>query len=918
MNTDVRDESAPNANAASRPEAPLPTPSRMSVQNSGVSDNRADGGETDGIVQHRPPAPLLPVAVGLMAGIVLDRYAETPPFVALGVTILAAILALRLRAVRPAILTACVAVAAAGVGAMRHGLADRHLPPNHISRFTADEPALVTLTGEVLDDPDIRQSEGTPYRVPPNTRFLLEARELAGQAGPIPTSGCVQMRIDDALPDLRAGSIVTITGWLTRPRGPANPGQYDWRLYLRRTGVRAMFSADHAESVRVVQSPTGPGIAEAVRGLRRRLRQMLIHRAFDERDDAGGIISAVVLGQRSAVGRAMNEVFKRTGCTHFLAASGMNVAWLALPAWALLRLLGIGYRATAVVVAVLMVSYLFVAEPEPSILRAVIIGVLACIAIFLRGRPNSGNWLACSAIVVLMIDPRDLFRPAFQFSFISVAAVVHLTPRILGLFAEARLLWIRTRYGMAAMVEATGLPPIELTSLADHPTLSRSLRFAVRALGLGSAVSLAAWLAAAPLAAHSFNQFTPLGWVWTQLLIVPAFLATLIGYLKIPLDLLFPSSALVTGPLLSATTHWMTAWATAFSHAPGTVLPAHKPSAAWTVCAYILLCTWTWRRHWLRRRWVAPLLLAGLIGWWAIPPRWVRMERDALVVWMLAVGDGTGTVIELPDGRVIVYDFGTRSRINAEMLAREVLAERGIDHVDAVYVSHPDSDHFNAIEAIADAATVDRVVLNDQFEPLAAQHPSAARFLERLRKRGLQIESQVEISDGLSTGVPPFAPTAQPGPTGDNGRDAEGVRTESLWPPPRDRKTFVADNDASTVLRITWQGRSILLTGDITEAAMAGLLARTKANPEALHADALALPHHGSMVFNTADFIRAVAPSVAIRSSGQRRALTVNGIERACGPARYLNTADVGCVKLTIRKGELTIETPFERTGANP
>ena len=54
--------STDDASAASWPEAPLPTPSRVSVQNGHVSDNRADDGETDGIVQHRPPAPLLPPA----------------------------------------------------------------------------------------------------------------------------------------------------------------------------------------------------------------------------------------------------------------------------------------------------------------------------------------------------------------------------------------------------------------------------------------------------------------------------------------------------------------------------------------------------------------------------------------------------------------------------------------------------------------------------------------------------------------------------------------------------------------------------------------------------------------------------------------------------------------------------------------
>jgi len=271
-----------------------------------------------------------------------------------------------------------------------------------------------------------------------------------------------------------------------------------------------------------------------------------------------------------------------------------------------------------------------------------------------------------------------------------------------------------------------------------------------------------------------------------------------------------------------------------------------------------------------------------VLAWWVVAPYWTRRPSGALTVWMLAVGDGTGTVIELPDRRVILYDLGTRSPFDAGRVAVNFLQHRGIGHVDTIFVSHPDFDHYGGIETLADSVSIGRVVVNDQFERFTKDKPAALRFLQAMRSRGIPID--------VTRGPRRF--------------DAGDVRIESLWPPAAEDRMAPDDNDSSTVLRIAYEGRSILLTGDVTEWAIGGLLSRG-----GLHADVLALPHHGSVVYNTAAFISAVNPTIAVRSSAQRQAMTTNGIERAVCDRRYLNTADVGCVRMTIRDGEVGIRT---------
>src|SRR5439155_14595946 len=68
-------------------------------------------------------------------------------------------------------------------------------------------------------------------------------------------------------------------------------------------------------------------------------------------------------------------------------------------------------------------------------------------------------------------------------------------------------------------------------------------------------------------------------------------------------------------------------------------------------------------------------------------------------------------------------------------------------------------------------------------------------------------------------------------------------------------------NDLSCVLHVESVYGSVLLTGDIEARSEMELLRR---NPDALPADVLIVPHHGSRTSSTPAFIEAVAPAVAV------------------------------------------------------
>lgn len=867
--------------------------------------------------RHAAPKPLLPVAVGLGLGIIIDD--QWAPTVAVPIALLAcgALLAFAFRArVTRAISFTTLVLAAASLGMVRHAVSDRFLPSDHIAHYLDGDPILTTLSGRIVTAPTIRELEPdvpTAYPRSPSTKFTLGARQLAGLDGPLTVSGLVAINVRAPRLDLRVGQFVKITGWLYRPQGPANPYEFDWSRFMKHEGVFAGLSCDHAESVLVGPADTESaeqedrdGIGMAARlaywldPVRTRLRGYLLDDAYSQDEPAAGVLAAMVLGHRSAVPRAMNEAFLRTGNAHLLAASGMQVAWLALVVWTIARFAGLYYRHTALIVGLVIISYVLIAEPRPSILRAGIVGVFSCSAAFFRGRYNSVNALAAAAVVILLFRPGDIFSAAFQFTFLATVGLLFFCPIVSRKISDFLLQRGLTRLARAFDGRSFALSLFDVDAVPASLT-RRIFRWFGVAVAQSFALSISEWIITAPLSCYLFDNFMPWGWLGSFVIAFLAMPANIVGYLTVITRLAFPSAGLLLGPILAFTTNTMLAVVDTLARIPGSVVSGGSPSLLWVMACYStigLFCYWRtsaagresaqtnaetltdrppprlaqYTR--LLRRHGFTIAAALLIGWWLVPTRWVQRDRHTLKVWMLAVGDGTGTLIELPDGLTLLYDFGTRSSFDVLPVAREFLRRRGIDRLNAVFLSHTDFDHFSAIARLADEFDFSRVIITDHFERFAPKNSAPGRLLDALRVKGIPIDIH-------------SAPHAFD--------EFQSVRVEMLWPPPASSRRIIDANDTSMVLKLTYQDRSILLTGDITEAAMAAL----SSDPR-IRADVLALPHHGSVVGNTRAFVDAVSPSVSVRSTGQRRALTTNGIEQLVGDQGYLSTADDGCICVTI------------------
>ncbi len=816
---------------------------------------------------------LAPLAVGMALGVLAEARVAIPLWLCVaGFALCGVALAAALARGRWGAGVTLLVLVAGLVGAGLHHVCYRRAEHNHVALYTPSDETLVRLVGLVVTDPaPVVSDPGAFARWLPKqqgVRFLLESRQIMGRDGPIAVCGVVQVRINGTEVEVHAGQRLELFGRLYRFRPPGNPGQFDWARRARRQRVLVGLYCGTPELVRPTAYQHGGWWWRLRSGLRARSSQYLLDGVWPDDEHGTSLLEAMLLGQRSRVDRQLDEAFVRTGTAHLLSVSGIHVGALALFGWAVGRVLGLRYGLASAWVAALVIAYMVVAEPRAPIMRAGVLALLGCAAVAMRRPTTHANWLAAGALAILTVKPTEVFSAGFQLSFGVVLAVIYLTPRVRGVLLRP---WARS-----FEIERLSVVPPDETPTERTSRLARgAVRWLVRGkLNWALAVALSAWMVGALLVAHHFGRWSPLGWLNSLLMLPLATMVMWIGFGKLLLSALLPSTSVVTGPLLATTTDWLAGLVSVLSKLPLCHVYSRPPPVWLVVGSCGLLAVWAAGLPRVSGRLLrlgAVSLAVSCVAWAAIPSG----NRQALRVHQLAVGHGSAALIELPNGRNLLYDAGSLNSFNvAAGVIVPAIHELGVERIDAAIISHPNIDHYCAVLDIADRVSIERVLISPHFERFCGADDACGYLLDQLAGRGVAVE-HLKAGDRL-------------GNVGD-------VEIEVLWPPP-DANLRLTANDTSIVLRITYGGRRVLLTGDVEQAAQRLLLANAD-----LSADVLVAPHHGSVNPMTEPLLQAVDADWLIQSSGHR-AGGANRLAPILPPgARLWVTDEVGCVSVEVR-----------------
>jgi competence protein ComEC len=705
------------------------------------------------------------------------------------------------------------------------------------------------------------------------TTCLLRAERLEGEDGWIDVSGRVAFSVEGHMLGVHHGDRIQVVGNLRRPRAPRNPGEFDYARYLRGDRVFTVIQASDPGNVQLVEqgSPWGPGrIMERVRnGGQKTLRRRLDPKNVD-------LASAMLLGRREDLDASMKNAFRYTGTAHILAVSGLHVGILLLVALAVMRLIGLSPRTTAISLGMFVVLYAVLTGLQPPVVRAMILALIFCAALYVRRSPRPFNSLGFAALLLIIWNPANLFMVGAQLSFLAVAG----------------MLWLGSPDGTKSEEDDEESDEKSKKAKSPKETVQSPWitfpRRASRACLPTVRFMAAIWFATLPITMHAFHVAAPIGLLLNPLLwfalvgaLTSGFGVLLFGWICPPLASGVAYGCNASLDLLRVTIERSETLRWGHAFVPG-------PALWWIVGFYALCLLWIalFRRR--MRGVYFPLIMATWIAiGLGISLYKTSHDKDRLTMTMLAVGHGQAVILETPDGRTILIDAGCFSSSERGVdLISEALWNAGIARIDTILISHGDIDHCNAVEGLAERFRIDQVVLSE--DAANSWEPGAAS----VRITALEHELVLDIVKRGDRFVLGDSPNEED--------DQFQIRVFH----PGEGESYDENNAGSVVFGIEYQGVRILMPGDVEPPGLDRLLEQP-----IWDCDFLIAPHHGSPDSEPDKVLDWCRPECVLISGGKvdYRPAVLEPYQR--GSDRLLHTHRDGAVRIEIDPEGTRIKT---------
>ena len=717
-------------------------------------------------------------------------------------------------------------------------------PAPGLERFAAERPLVIE---GVVDARPERLANG-------GGRLYLQVERLFLEQGERDVTGRLLVQIGKGRAQLFTGDRIRFSAKLRTPRNYGLPGETDYRRRLAYREVFATAFVKEADDLLLIRA--GSGWRRRLDLLSASLGEFIGRHAPGAE---GGVLKALLLGDKGDVPEELQEAYARSGVNHILSISGFHVGIIFFCVFQALFFVGRGCemlalhlnlrKALLLAALPVVVFYLFLSGAAPATLRSVLMIAAFVFALHLKRELDPVNTVMLAACIILFSAPQTLFELSFQLSFLAIWGLVVIAPPLATLF----------------------------------PGVGKAASWFL----LLMAASAAAMLATLVPVAYYFHRVSFIGLV-ANLIIVPlmGYGAVVCGFVSLALSFLAPVPAGVVLQLAAFLVRLSDAVILYLARAP--VVTSYTPERLDLLLACSALFAVTFLRP-RRAALLASLLLLFVLAVRGIPA--AGAGGGLLRLYFLSVGQGDAALVGLPDGKWMLVDGGgrvseTQARVGARLLL-PALRRLGVRRIDYLVLSHEHPDHLQGLLYLAGNFEVG--------EFWESGIPSTSREYRQLKwvlaARGIPVRV-------LCAALPSFA--------------AGGALLEPLWPATSQRPASGDANDSSLVFRLRHGKGSVLFAGDLTADAERQLLARGGA----LESSLLKVAHHGSRHSSTDPFLEAVSPRVAVISAGYHNPFhlpapsTVARLEKR-GIRVYRTDLDGSVQAVCGAEGDWLVSTPW-------
>lgn len=606
--------------------------------------------------------------------------------------------------------------------------------------------------------------------------------------------------LDTIYNELEVGNKISFVGTISRAKNQRNPGEFDYEKYLQSINIIGVISCYKLESLKIDDNQRF-FITNQIFKLRKRIDERIkeLHN-----ENAASLLKGILLADRSDINYDVKDSFVNSGVIHVLAVSGLHVGFISGIFFLILGRFDIRIKYLLTIFGILL--FLILTGGHASVFRASTMAIVYLIAKLSSRSTNGFNSIAIAALILLLLNPNDLFSPGFLLSFSAVISILIIFPIISKTIEE----------------------------FSVNKYFKKVLLFV--------AVSLSAQLGTLPFTLTYFNKLSVVS-LFANLIVIPLIgIIVAIGILTLSLSLLSIWAASIFASANEFLIGSLFIFVKQTSNLSFSFIPIYNFSIVDGIIFYIILGIIFFVLKTFNKRilssFIIFLLLFSMFNLLKLDDKDL-LPNGLFSAVFIDIGQGDSFLIKFPNGSTALIDAGNATEYfdNGERVIYPLLQRLGIDTIDYAFISHLDSDHY-----AGSISLINKNIIKKVYKPKDKKSVKDSIFEDYLSF------NKIEYSYYSN-----------------NSFEIDGCKIYTLNDTSNYSFNNFDSNNKSGIIKFVYGNNSFLFVGDAEHEAEEYLMSRYG---EFLKSDVLKVGHHGSKTSTSDSFLDLVNPKIGIISAG--------------------------------------------------
>ncbi|MEJ2614273.1 MAG: ComEC/Rec2 family competence protein, partial [Ignavibacteriaceae bacterium] len=222
---------------------------------------------------------------------------------------------------------------------------------------------------------------------------------------------------DSIYNSISPGNFISITGTYTKGREIRNPGEFDYDRYLRKNGISGIITAYNISDFKIISSKK-EFFPDQIFQIRKSIYKNIVKL---QNTQTASLLKSLLLADRSDIDFETKSAFINSGVIHVLAVSGLHTGFIILFLLLIFGRFNIYFRSFAAILGLLV--FMCITGLPVSVFRASVMAIVIIVAFMLNRSTNLFNSLALAALIILIVNPEEIYSAGFQLSFSAVLSI---------------------------------------------------------------------------------------------------------------------------------------------------------------------------------------------------------------------------------------------------------------------------------------------------------------------------------------------------------------------------------------------------------------------------------------------------------------------------------------------------------------